>query len=135
VRAHRTYRKKVQPGLVTLTASYTLPGFPLRIPLPAGSVLFSAALPGSASKLQKSWVLGWPTLSPESGNHHRETGVAAGYRRPLEMPRLEARLIPPTLATGKICNLEMPAIEVARSAGFFRRVFGRNIRRRQHLVW
>lgn len=66
---------------------------------------------------------------PGIGNHHRETGTA-GYRRPLEMPRLEARLMPPTLATGKICNIEMPAIEVARSAGFFRRIFGRNIRTR-----
>jgi hypothetical protein len=97
---------------VTLTASYTLPGFPLRIPLPAGSVLFSAALPGSASKLQK--IMGPRLADPEPGIGEPPPGnrVAAGNRRPLEMPRLEARLMPPTLATGKICNIEMPAIEV-----------------------
>jgi uncharacterized protein len=38
--------------------------------------------------------------------------------------------MPPTLANGKICYLEMPATDVARSADFFRRVFGWNIRKR-----
>lgn len=39
-------------------------------------------------------------------------------------------LMPPTLGNGKICYLEIPAIEVARSAEFYERVFGWNIRRR-----
>jgi predicted enzyme related to lactoylglutathione lyase len=38
--------------------------------------------------------------------------------------------MPPALANGKICYIEMPAIDIARSADFYQRVFGWNIRRR-----
>ena len=38
--------------------------------------------------------------------------------------------MPPTLANGKICYLEMPATDVARSADFYGKVFGWNIRKR-----
>jgi hypothetical protein len=38
--------------------------------------------------------------------------------------------MPPTLANGKICYLEMPAVDVKRSADFYQRVFGWNIRKR-----
>jgi len=38
--------------------------------------------------------------------------------------------MPPTLANGKICYIEMPATDIARSAEFYRRVFGWHIRRR-----
>jgi predicted enzyme related to lactoylglutathione lyase len=38
--------------------------------------------------------------------------------------------MPPTLANGKICYIEMPATDIVRSAEFYRRVFGWNIRRR-----
>ena len=38
--------------------------------------------------------------------------------------------MPPTLGNGKICYIEMPASDVARSADFYRRVFGWNIRQR-----
>ena len=38
--------------------------------------------------------------------------------------------MPPTLANGKICYLEMPASDVTRSADFYRKVFGWNIRKR-----
>jgi uncharacterized protein len=38
--------------------------------------------------------------------------------------------MPPTLANGKICYLEMPATDVARSGDFYRKVFGWNIRKR-----
>ena len=38
--------------------------------------------------------------------------------------------MPPTFANGKICYIEMPATEVARSAEFYKRVFGWNIRKR-----
>ena len=38
--------------------------------------------------------------------------------------------MPPTLANGKICYIEMPATDVARSADFYKRVFGWNIRKR-----
>jgi predicted enzyme related to lactoylglutathione lyase len=38
--------------------------------------------------------------------------------------------VPPTLANGKICYIEMPAIDVARSADFYRKVFRWNIRKR-----
>ena len=36
----------------------------------------------------------------------------------------------PTLGNGKICYLEMPATDIARSAGFYEKVFGWRIRRR-----
>jgi uncharacterized protein len=38
--------------------------------------------------------------------------------------------MPPTFANGKICYIEMPATDVARSADFYQRVFGWNIRTR-----
>jgi predicted enzyme related to lactoylglutathione lyase len=38
--------------------------------------------------------------------------------------------MPPTFANGKICYIEMPATDIARSAGFYKRVFGWNIRQR-----
>jgi predicted enzyme related to lactoylglutathione lyase len=38
--------------------------------------------------------------------------------------------MPPTFANGKICYIEMPAIDIARSAGFYSRVFGWHIRKR-----
>jgi hypothetical protein len=36
----------------------------------------------------------------------------------------------PTLTNGKICYIEIPATDIARSADFYRKVFGWNIRRR-----
>jgi uncharacterized protein len=39
-------------------------------------------------------------------------------------------LMPPTLANGKICYIEMPATDIARSADFYTRVFGWTIRKR-----
>src|SRR5215469_17081523 len=36
----------------------------------------------------------------------------------------------PTMANGKICYLEMPASDIARSAAFYSQVFGWNIRKR-----
>ncbi|HWW23212.1 MAG TPA: VOC family protein [Edaphobacter sp.] len=38
--------------------------------------------------------------------------------------------MPPTLRNGKICYIEIPAIDVARSADFYASVFGWKIRRR-----
>jgi predicted enzyme related to lactoylglutathione lyase len=38
--------------------------------------------------------------------------------------------MPPTLGNGKICYIEIPAIDVRRSADFYRAVFGWQIRRR-----
>lgn len=38
--------------------------------------------------------------------------------------------MPPTLANGKICYLEMPASDIARSAEFYQRVFGWTVRKR-----
>jgi predicted enzyme related to lactoylglutathione lyase len=38
--------------------------------------------------------------------------------------------MPPTLATGKICYLEIPALDVRRSAEFYEKVFGWRIRQR-----
>jgi uncharacterized protein len=38
--------------------------------------------------------------------------------------------MPPTLANGKICYIELPATDIARSAEFYKRVFGWNVRTR-----
>ena len=38
--------------------------------------------------------------------------------------------MPPTLANGKICYIEIPATEITRSAGFYEKVFGWHIRKR-----
>lgn|SRR5256885_11046017 len=38
--------------------------------------------------------------------------------------------MPPTLANGKICYIEMPATDIARSSDFYTRVFGWQIRKR-----
>jgi uncharacterized protein len=38
--------------------------------------------------------------------------------------------MPPTLANGKLCYLEIPATDIAASAEFYRRVFGWNVRQR-----
>ena len=38
--------------------------------------------------------------------------------------------MPPTLVNGKICYIEIPSTDVARSADFYRRVFGWNVRQR-----
>jgi predicted enzyme related to lactoylglutathione lyase len=37
---------------------------------------------------------------------------------------------PPTLHSGKLCYLEIPALDVRKSAAFYERVFGWNIRLR-----
>jgi predicted enzyme related to lactoylglutathione lyase len=38
--------------------------------------------------------------------------------------------MPPTLANGKICYIEIPATDIAKSADFYGDVFGWNIRQR-----
>jgi predicted enzyme related to lactoylglutathione lyase len=38
--------------------------------------------------------------------------------------------MPPTLANGKICYVEIPAVDVRRSAEFYEKVFGWRIRQR-----
>jgi uncharacterized protein len=38
--------------------------------------------------------------------------------------------MPPKIVNGKICYIEMPATDIARSAEFYRAVFGWNIRKR-----
>lgn len=38
--------------------------------------------------------------------------------------------MPPTLGNGKICYVEIPATDVVRSADFYNKVFGWNVRQR-----
>ena len=38
--------------------------------------------------------------------------------------------MPPTMANGKICYIEMPTTDAVRSAEFYKKVFGWNIRKR-----
>ena|SRR5258706_156893 len=40
--------------------------------------------------------------------------------------------MPPTITNGKICYIEIPATDIARSADFYGRSFGWNIRRRDN---
>ncbi len=40
--------------------------------------------------------------------------------------------MPPTFANGKICHIEIPATDIARSADFYKNVFGWNIRKRDN---
>jgi uncharacterized protein len=47
-----------------------------------------------------------------------------------ERQRSKGGVMPPTLANGKICYIEIPAIDVRRSADFYERVFGWRIRQR-----
>jgi predicted enzyme related to lactoylglutathione lyase len=39
-------------------------------------------------------------------------------------------MMPPTLANGKVCYIEIPAVEVHRSADFYANVFGWRVRQR-----
>jgi predicted enzyme related to lactoylglutathione lyase len=39
---------------------------------------------------------------------------------------------PPTPTNGKICYIEIPTSDIARSAEFYKRVFGWNIRKRDN---
>jgi len=36
----------------------------------------------------------------------------------------------PTFGNGKICYIEMPAVDIARSSAFYQKVFGWNVRKR-----
>jgi uncharacterized protein len=38
--------------------------------------------------------------------------------------------MPPTFANGKICYIEIPSTDVARSSSFYKQVFGWNVRKR-----
>ncbi len=38
--------------------------------------------------------------------------------------------MPPTRANGKICYIELPATDIARSSNFYKQLFGWNIRKR-----
>jgi predicted enzyme related to lactoylglutathione lyase len=38
--------------------------------------------------------------------------------------------MPPTFSNGKICYIEMPATDIARSSEFYKKVFGWSIRKR-----
>lgn len=45
--------------------------------------------------------------------------------------------MPPTIGNGKICYVEFPATDISRSADFYKKVFGWNIRQRKdgHLAF
>jgi hypothetical protein len=42
----------------------------------------------------------------------------------LEWQRLDGPPMPPTFANGKICYIEVPATDIARSSNFYKQVFG-----------
>jgi predicted enzyme related to lactoylglutathione lyase len=47
------------------------------------------------------------------------------------MPTLsEGKLMPPDYGNGKICYIEMPATDIARSSEFYEKVFGWKLRKR-----
>jgi len=39
--------------------------------------------------------------------------------------------MPPTIGNGKICYIQIPATDIARSADFYKQVFGWNVRERK----
>ena len=43
--------------------------------------------------------------------------------------------MPPALANGKICYIEIPSTDIARSSEFYKRVFGWNVRKRGDGHW
>jgi hypothetical protein len=52
--------------------------------------------------------------------------------RPRDLERINWKRLtmPPTIGNGKICYIQIPATDVARSADFYKSVFGWNIRER-----
>src|SRR2546422_5648833 len=48
----------------------------------------------------------------------------------LSAPGRKGVLMPPTLANGKICYIEIPAIDIHRSSDFYAKVFGWRLRQR-----
>src|SRR5213075_3459063 len=52
---------------------------------------------------------------------------------PPQTPKARRRFqMPPTIVPGKICYIQIPALDVERSAAFYETVFGWNIRRRSN---
>src|SRR5438552_10198127 len=68
-----------------------------------------------------------PTTRPAGGRHSENSRRSS---RPRKLRKLEGALMPPTLANGKICYIEMPALDIQRSAAFYEKVFGWAIRTR-----
>src|SRR5262245_47802174 len=64
--------------------------------------------------------------------YRRHCGKAARcclrIERLIDSKQLGEILMPPTIGNGKICYLEMPATDIARSAAFYQAVFGWNVR-------
>jgi predicted enzyme related to lactoylglutathione lyase len=82
-----------------------------------GHFLFMAALGVVAAALS---VWAWRLLRPQD------------LPRPdqIKLQTSKGVLMPPTPANGKICYIEIPAIDVRRSADFYEKVFGWRIRQR-----
>src|SRR5437868_12225382 len=61
----------------------------------------------------------------------RNKGRDTGSMRMLQQTqRSEGVPMPPTLANGKVCYIEMPAVDIKRSADFYAQVFGWRLRQR-----
>ncbi|HEX8811488.1 MAG TPA: hypothetical protein VF742_05805 [Terracidiphilus sp.] len=86
----------------------------------AGSHLQSLTWPENSTSYK-------PTAPSES---RLATAGCRMWRDSLESQRPEGILMSPTLANGKICYIEMPASDIARSSELYKKVFGWNIRKR-----
>src|SRR5216684_1031630 len=75
---------------------------------------------------------GFPLTAKERLSPKKPSWLLSGDDGPQEAPkqREENTPMPPSLANGKICYIEMPATDVRRSAEFYEKVFGWNIRKR-----
>ena len=63
-----------------------------------------------------------------NGSHSLKGRVGEAIARSLiTLPEVS---LPPTLGNGKICYVEIPALDVRRSAEFYSKVFGWQIRQR-----
>jgi hypothetical protein len=61
---------------------------------------------------------------------HRVVLAAPATVRQNRAQRARSKRMPPTLANGKICYIEIPAVDVRTSADFYQKVFGWHIRQR-----
>ena len=85
--------------------------------------------PGQFGAVSELCGLGESAKRARTSGFGREFG--SGFWREVPQSRVEwAAIMPPTLSNGKICYLEIPARDVARSADFYQKVFDWNMRQR-----
>src|SRR5579859_1316132 len=98
-------------------------GFPATERL-VGEVRQGSALPDLT--VQRTGAPEWHSHSAQQAAEPRD--MLAGLRRSLASSLRTSQGVL-MHANGKVCYIEMPATDIARSADFYKRVFGWNIRK------